>query len=278
MLSYNLGIAQNSILWEISGNKLSSSSYLMGTLKFIGEKEFYLPEEVTDRLTSCKIFAIEDQIDHKAQHELNAALHFPKGQSLSTQLKPEEYSQVIQFFKKEFGISKATFEKKYSKMIPLALSITMTRLSLDENLKYYDIELLKFAKKNLIEAYSLESAEREAEAIRSFPMQDQIKALLHSIDNFEKQKQEFHALEIAYIQSDLDKVFEYTLHPTENNPAFIEEFYTKRNTELLPKIERMIHEGASFIAIGVAHLEGEKGLLSLLQSKGYTVSPIPIKK
>ena len=42
--------SQNSILWEISGNGLKSSSYLMGTLKFIGEKEFYLPKEAVSKM------------------------------------------------------------------------------------------------------------------------------------------------------------------------------------------------------------------------------------
>ena len=38
-------IAQQSIMWEISGNGLTSPSYVMGTLKFIGEKEFFIPAE-----------------------------------------------------------------------------------------------------------------------------------------------------------------------------------------------------------------------------------------
>ena len=83
------GFGQNSILWEISGNGLTAPSYIMGTLKFIGEKEFYLPKEAESRMKLCKTFAIEDQVDHKAQMELNKAIHFPKGKSLATELSAD---------------------------------------------------------------------------------------------------------------------------------------------------------------------------------------------
>lgn len=276
LLITSLSFAQNSILWEVTGNGLTSPSYVMGTLKFIGEKEFFIPEEVHSNLKKCSIFAIEDQVDHHAQHELNKAVHFPKGKSLKTELSAEDYATVQNFFTKEFNTSASTFEKRYAKLIPLALSITMTRLSLNEKVKYYDIELLKEAKKNKLETYSLEPIEREAEALHRYPIADQVKALLHSVANFEKQKEEFQLLMKEYPHGDLEKIFEYTLHPTDNNPVFIEEFYTKRNQEWIPKLDKMMHEKPSFIALGIAHLEGENGVLNLLRKKGFTVTPVKL--
>ncbi|MCX8490626.1 MAG: TraB/GumN family protein [Cyclobacteriaceae bacterium] len=272
------GFAQSSVLWEIKGNDLTQSSYLLGTLKFTGEKEFFIPKQVSSKMSECKVFAIEDPIDHHAQHELNKALHFPKGQSLSTQLSSDEYKKVQLFFEKEFGINKSSFESKYSIIKPLALSILMTRLSLGEKAKFCDIELLLAAKKKKLTTYSLESVEREAQAINAYPMYNQIKALLHSIDNFETQKAEFRKMIEQYPQESLEEIFQFTLHPVENNPIFVEEFYYKRNVEWLPKIEKMIKENRSFITVGVSHLEGEKGLLKLLTDKGYILSPIPVTK
>lgn len=269
--------AQNFILWEISGNGLKSPSYLLGTLKFTGEKEFYLPKQVTERIKKSDLFAIEDEVDHHAQHELNKALHFPKGQSLATQLTPQDYKLVQEFFQKEFGVTKSLFESKYVTIKPLALSILMTRLSLGEKVKFYDMELLKFANKNNLETYSLESIDREATALNAFPMEDQVKALLHSVANFENQKAEYKKLMADYPTGNLDEIFEFTLHPTENNPLFLEEFYYKRNEEWMPKIEKMMTDKTSFISIGISHLEGERGVLNLLKTKGYTLTGIPTK-
>ena len=114
----------------------------------------------------------------------------------------------------------------------------------------------------------------EAEALNSFSLEDQGKALMHSVNNFETQKEEFKRLMADYRKPDLQEIFYYTLHPLDNNAKFIEEFYNKRNLEWLPKIEKMISENSSFIALGISHLEGEKGIRKLLQAKGYTLTPV----
>jgi uncharacterized protein len=266
--------AQHSLIWEISGNGLTKKSYLMGTLKFIGEKEFYMPPKAAELIKQSEIFTIEDEVDHHAQHELNTALHFPKGQSLADVMTPDDYKKVKDIFQKEFKINGATFDKKYSHIKPLALSIIMTRLSLGEKVKFYDIELLLIAKKHDVVAYSLEPIEREAEALNAFSMEDQVKALVHSANNFSAQRSEFKKLMSDYRTADLQEIFDYTLHPLENNPRFVEEFYYKRNEEWLPKIEKMMHEDASFIALGISHLEGERGILKLLEQKGYTLTAL----
>lgn len=266
--------AQHSLIWEISGNGLTKKSYLMGTLKFIGEKEFYMPPKASELIKQAEIFAIEDEVDHHAQHELNTALHFPKGQSLNNVMSAEDYKKVKDLFEKEFKVNSSTFDKRYSHIKPLPLSIIMTRLSLGEKVKFYDIELLLIAKKHDVPAYSLEPIEREAEALNSFNMEDQVKALLHSVNNFKEQRDEFKKLMADYRTADLQEIFDYTLHPLENNPRFIEEFYYKRNEEWLPKIEKMINEDVSFIALGISHLEGEKGILKLLEQKGYTLTAL----
>ena len=270
------GYSQSSVLWEVKGNGLTKTSYLFGNLKFISEKEFRIPKDVAERLKACKLFALEDQVDHHAQHELNVALHFPKGQSLATVLSAAEYKKVTDFFVKEFGINKQSFESKYAKIKPLALSILMTRLSLGEKLKFYDLELLVFAKKNKLMAYSLEDIEREAEAINAYPIFNQVKALLYSIENFETQKSEFKNIMDIYPHGPLEEIFEFTLHPVENNPIFVEEFYYKRNREWVPKLEKMMKENSSFISVGASHFEGNQGLLELLKSKGYTLTPLPV--
>jgi uncharacterized protein YbaP (TraB family) len=266
--------SQHSLIWEISGNGLTKTSYLMGTLKFIGEKEYYLQPNAIALLKQSSIFTIEDQVDHHAQHEMNTATHFPKGQSLATIMTAGDYNKLKDLFEKEFNVDGKTFEKSYAQIKPLPLSMVMTRLSLGEKVKYYDIELLKIAKDNNLETYSLEPIEREAQALNSFSLDEQVKALKHTIDNFGTQKAEFQKLMTDYRAGNLDEIFEFTLHPIAKSPAFVEEFYYKRNEEWLPKIEKMIKENQAFISLGVGHLEGERGVLKLLESRGYKLTPV----
>lgn len=274
----SLKAQDTSILWEISGNGITKPSYLFGSLKFIGEKEYYLPKEATENILRSDLFAIEDQVDHHAQHELNKVLHFPKGESLATHLSAEDYKKVADFFGSEFNIPRKQFDTKYARLKPLATSILMTRLALGESVKFYDIELLRYAKKNKLKAYSLEGVDREAQALNSFSIKEQCAALMHSVNNFAQQKEEYRKLMEDYPEGKLEEIFKYTLHAFEDNSQFIEEFYFKRNEEWLPKIERMVKENVAFISVGVSHLEGERGLLALLQTKGYTLTPIKVTK
>jgi uncharacterized protein YbaP (TraB family) len=266
--------AQNSILWEITGNGLAKPSYLMGTLKFIGKREFFLPKMAIEKMDQCRAFAIEDEVDHRAQHELNKAMHLPAGKKISDLLSAEEYSRLLGLFESEFKIGRAQFEKQYATLTPLALSIAMTRLSLRQKLRFYDIELLKIAKRKELDAFNLEPVEREAQAIQSYPMADQVQALNRSVSDFNAQKREFLELQAAFVKGDIDLVFIKTLHPVENNPEFIEAYYFRRNEEWLPKIEKMIADQPTFITVGVGHLEGERGLIQLLRKRGYQLKPL----
>ncbi|MBK8292972.1 MAG: TraB/GumN family protein [Flammeovirgaceae bacterium] len=263
---------ENSILWEVSGNGITKPSYLLGTLKFIGEKEYYLPKEATEKILVSTLFAIEDQIDHHAQHELNKALHFPKGESLATHLTPEEYKKVTDFFEAEFNIPKKGFESKYAQLKPLPISISMTRLSLGEKVKFMILNCYFAKEQNKTYMESVRSS------INSFSIKDQTAALLHSIDQFDVQKEEYRKLMLDYPQGKLEEIFSYTLHTFENNDQFIEEFYFKRNEEWLPKIEKMMKNEVAFISVGISHLEGERGILELLKSKGYILTPIAVTR
>jgi len=265
------------VLWEIGGKDLPATSYLLGTLKFTSAEHYHLPDDIQSRIKKAGIFAIEDQVDHHAQHELNKALHFQKGKSLETELSKADYYKVVSFFEERIKMTPTGFNKKYGHLKPLPLSPMIMRLSLHEEVKFYDIELLVYAKKNGLQAYSLEEIEREAAAINSFNIADQTKALLHSIENFNSERDEYVQLMKEYPRGDAKKIYEYTIHHLDNNEVFIEEFYIKRNKEWMPKIEKMMREKPAFIAVGLTHLEGEQSLIALLQAKGYDVTPVQIK-
>ena len=47
-----------------------------------------------------------------------------------------------------------------------------------------------------------------------------------------------------------------------------------RNNAMVERMQSILDKGVSFIAIGAMHLTGEKGVLSLLEKKGYQVSMI----
>ena len=54
-----------------------------------------------------------------------------------------------------------------------------------------------------------------------------------------------------------------------------ETMLVERNHNWIPVIEDVMRdEGAAMVLVGVAHLPGEDGLLSLLEARGYSISPL----
>lgn len=265
---------KNALLWKVSGNGLQKPSYIMAIVKFIPEKDFFMPQSATEKLNECKILSTETLLDHHARHELNKAAHLSGHKSIQDFLSPEDYNKLKNTFTDDFGVSNTKFNLVYKHFKPVMLSTTMTRLALEENVKYYELELIKLAKEKNMLMLGLETVEREVQALEKFPLEEQVKALSHTLNNLEKQVDDYQALIKAYKEGNLHQTLEYTMHPVENNEKFKEYFIIERNKEWIPKMTRYMTEAPTFFAIGASHLADEEGILHLLTEAGYTVEPV----
>lgn len=265
---------ENAVLWKVSGNGLQEPSYIMAIVKFIPEKDFFMPPSATKKLNECKVLSTETLLDHHARHELNKAAHLNGHKSIEDFLSPEGYNKLKNIFTEEFGVSNTKFNLVYKHFKPVMLSTTMTRLALNENVKYYELELIKMAKEKNMLTLGLETVEREVQALEKFPLEEQVEALTHTINSLEKQVDDYKALIDAYKEGNLHKTLEYTMHPVENNEKFKEYFIIERNKEWIPKMTSYMTEAPTFFAIGASHLADEEGILHLLTEAGYTVEPV----
>lgn len=80
----------------------------------------------------------------------------------------------------------------------------------------------------------------------------------------------FHEM---YLSGDLEKLY---AHNQSLIPKGVDELkmVAERNNRWLKKVEDILKDRACLIAVGVMHLSGDKGLISLLQDKGYVVQPV----
>ncbi|QSE96583.1 TraB/GumN family protein [Fulvivirga lutea] len=264
----------NSLLWEVSGNGLDKPSYIFGILKFIPADDYYWPKKADDAFKSSQILSTETQLDHHARHELNKAAHLEGGNSLEDYLTEAEMEKLSGIFSDRFGISDFKFNVVYKKFKPIMLSTTMTRLSYGENVKYYELELINQANTLGITTQALEKVEKEVEALEKIKLDDQLKSLKHTLENFDAQLKDYEELVSFYKKGDLHKTLEYTMHPLENHEDYETHFIFGRNRSWIPKIEEYMKSGQTFFALGASHLSEEAGVLNLLRKKGYTVEPV----
>ena len=88
-----------------------------------------------------------------------------------------------------------------------------------------------------------------------------------------KTREEFDKLINVYLKGDL-KGMSNQMADTSLPKSFEEVFIHRRNVVMANGADKIIRKKSAFIAVGAAHLGGEKGVIELLRKKGYTVKPV----
>ena len=112
--------------------------------------------------------------------------------------------------------------------------------------------------------------------IDQIPFDEQMKALLKLIrepDLEAKLHADAEKMIAAYLSQDDANLYKLILE-SDDSEAFMKQFLTKRNQNMLKKIQTFVASGSTFIVVGAGHLSGNDGLVALLKKAGYTLTPI----
>ena len=92
------------------------------------------------------------------------------------------------------------------------------------------------------------------------------------------QKKKLEDLTAAYVAGNLAGLEAIVFDEEEmaKFPKMMEILLDRRNQDWVPKIEKRIAAGNVFIAVGAAHLIGEKGVVKLLEKKGHSVKRVGV--
>lgn len=255
---------------------MAEPSYLFGVIRFIPKDQFEITKRTKEKLKTCQTLATEVVVNRHTQNELNRAAHLPDDGSIEDLLTPEEYELVKDFFTSNLGVTETKFNLIYRHLKPIVLSVAMTQLHLNEQIRFYDQELWKLSKKYKIEALGLETVEREIEALDHLSLSAQAEALLHSVQNSDQHFDDFEAMTDYYKEGNLDQILGIALRPMEGNMEFKKNYFDQRTKEWIPKMESKMDVSPTFFALGAAHFSGPNGIVQKLRDRGYTLTPISV--
>lgn len=85
----------------------------------------------------------------------------------------------------------------------------------------------------------------------------------------------YHQLLQGYAEQDINSL--YRLTSIQMSFEQSRQLLDDRNKRWVLKFNQLVKDKSVFIAVGAAHLGGKSGVLNLLQSKGYTVTPVDYK-
>jgi len=265
------GISQEKgLFYEISGNGLESPSYLFGTIHIICEKDFYLGQNVQDKVASSRKLVLEiDLDDPNMMQVVFANINNPDGEKITDYLNEDQFQATQQFLLENAAVDIGMMKS----MRPFMLLSMLYPKMLECETKAYELELMKIAKENEMPVLGLETIEDQLMVFENIPLAEQYKNLYDYVSDFEKGRKEFKKLIETYSSKDIDRMVEMVGESPEYK-NYQDIMLDNRNRNWIAPMKTMMEDGKLFFAVGAGHLGGEKGLINLLREEGYTVRSI----
>ena len=254
-----------SLLWEISGNGLSKSSYLYGTIHMICGNDYFLSDKTKKAFTASDNLVLEVNLSDPKELSTGQQLAYGKV-PLSKTLSPEQLNELDVLLQKRTGMTVKQVDK-FSLMTVMSL-ITMKSFGCTD-VKSYEMEFIAMAKESNKGVTGFESIIAQWGFLNNAYSDAEVITMLQESndDNTKKMVQN-------YIQENLPEIYKEITAPKVMNEKARKWLLEVRNENWVVKMPDMMKDKSTFFAVGAAHLLGEQGVINLLKKKGYIVKPI----
>ena len=260
---------KSSLLWEISGNGLKSPSYLFGTFHIMCKDEFSLSPVLQSSVTASKQFYGEiDMTDLSAQMQMARKMMMTE-KTLSSMLPAADLAKISERFQQVTGMPLQMFNN-FKPFMALSL-VVLNSIDCSEKVQP-ESAFVELAKKNHLTIRGLETIDDQVNAINTQPIDSQVNDLRKILLNFDSAKTVIKQAKSVYHKRDIDSI--YALMRSGGGLEFENELVTKRNHNWVPLIEKAVADKPSFFAVGAGHLGGPNGVIALLRSRGYQLTPV----
>ena len=262
-------------MWEINGNGLKQNSYIYGTMHIMCGGDVEMTPSIQNAFNKTETLLLEiDMDDPSMMGKMMQASLSQDGKTVSEKLGENLAAKVDATLKENSPITLAMVN---SLNLPtLSMQIGMFALDCELDLGY-DMLFVQEAKTKNKEIHGLESVDSQIKLLLSQPDSEAKQAIEYIVNNFDEVKTEMNKMVTTYKSQDVQKLYDITKE-TFSDPKYpqgnLDEFLDQRNIAWIPEIEKAIKEKPVFIAVGAAHLAGEKGVINLLRKAGYTVKAI----
>lgn len=261
-----------SLLWKITGNELEKPSYLYGTIHLICQDDFFMDDAVKQAFSNTDQVVLEiDFDDPNFAGDLQKNMVNPGNKNTSDVLNDDQKAILNTYFKQKYGADLS----RLGMMRPFALlsMVIQKQITCDNGTVSYEMSFVQLAQQEEKDISGLETVEEQFALFDDIPIEDQYGWVVENIEDSVKMLEEYNALKSAYIQQDLDALFDVFIE-SEQFESYADALLYKRNANWIEAIEEFITEKSSFIAVGAGHLPSEKGVIALLRNAGYTVTPV----
>jgi hypothetical protein len=267
--------AQSSV-WLATKN--DAKVYLGGTVHLLRPSDYPLPAPFENAYSQADELYFETDVsglsDMSVQVKMMQALTYSDGRSLSTVLDESTY-QALSAHLSATGMPIAMLDKFKPGLLVSTLQVIefqklgFTPQGVDA---YFNTRAIGDGK-NIGE---LEPVDAQIGYISEMGEGNESEFVRLSLQDLEEVATSMDQMLTAWRAGDNETLADLFVNDMkEGYPALYESLLVQRNLNWMPIIESMFQDAdTEFVLVGAAHLVGEDGLLSMLQSKGYTITSV----
>ena len=265
------------LLYEISGNGLTKSSYLFGTHHMVPVQTATKIPGLFRAFNDCSAVVGEFVDDNPEEMQRQILIASKMEESIFKLLTPEEEVLIDSALQAELGLTLANVQYMRPNVIAMIYEMTVRERVLKPQMgdmamdSYFQVAGSELGKA----VYGLETVDDQLKMLlRSIPVERQAEILVETIRNTNDIITENSKLDSLYEKGDLEGLYEMLIETEDMTEAEKFLLVDERNHDWLPKIEKHIKQEPCFIAVGALHLPGNDGLINLLRKAGYKVKAV----
>ncbi|MCE7934189.1 MAG: TraB/GumN family protein [Chlorobi bacterium CHB2] len=269
--------SNNTLLWRISGNGVRQHSYLFGTYHTRDPRAFQFTDSMVAAFNHCTAFfgelhldsAVRDFYQHYwSETLLDIAALFTSATSGTHRLAARDSTWEMTLFSKEAELAANAY--------PVFLDAWLFRHAELQGKRVGGLEDLATQLKELIPDSiaawrRIDLAEESASGGKS---RKNHRGLAIRFLRYMQEGQ------IAFYQDqDLESIEQtFNWAREAHGRKAMEVMLDDRSLGMANRIDSLVQIAPSFVAVGCAHLLGDKGIVATLRKKGYTVTPVHSQK
>ena len=259
------------VLWQVT-KAGGAPSHIYGTLHVADARLAELPAPVRKAFDGARSLTVEYVAgDYGKERFLEAAMFLDR-QTLDGKIGLEDFARVLEALM-PVGLSRDFINK----LKPWGVLLNLRNPQSGEGLSP-DAQLYARARVRRIPVYQMEGVEEQVFVFDEFPMESQVALLKHALAHREELVAMAEQTLQAYVARDLAAIWRIQQEFTARHPqiAVHHADLTKRvvydrSVVMTFRMQRQVRKGSAFVALGVMHLYGPKGVLALLEQDGYRV-------
>lgn len=263
-------------VWQVSDG--DNTMYIGGTLHILSPSDYPLPDAYNNAYKESDVLVFETDMQAVTSPAFAARVMqqntYQNGKTIADDLSDDTYQKLTAFLKaRQLPVAQVVTLK------PAMLGLTLTMMEYQRaGLTSQGVDAHFYAKgaEQNKQIDWFESPDEQLAFISSMADGQEDAFIRYTLEDIQELDKLVGPMKKHWRSGNMDELHAITLEDFKQTyPDVYEDLLVNRNANWLPKIQELMETPETeFILVGTLHMPGDKGVLSLLEAQGYTITQL----